>query len=228
MSETRELVVVAGCGSVMGSAVARTFAGEGHPLALIARNRGHLEKIAGEIVGEPGPSGPAAVEVYTGDITDPDVVKGVFADIRKRQGDPAVLVYNLATMVKTPPSELTAKEMEDTLPAMFFGALYTTSEVLPAMKDAGRGTLLYTGGGFGILPARFSASHSVGKAALRNWVQNLHGELEPLGIHAATVTITRPVSDGGAYDRAAIAAHYLDLHRQPRGAWDWEIIHREL
>jgi hypothetical protein len=112
--------------------------------------------------------------------------------------------------------------------ALLYGSLYATVEALPSMREAGRGALLYTGGGFGIMPATFTASHSIGKAALRNWVRNLHAELAPDGIHAATVTITRPVGDGGEYDRETIARHYLDLHRQPVGSWEGEIIHKEL
>ena len=220
-----ELVVIAGCGKVMGHAIATAFAESGAELALIARNRDNLDAIATEIQ-QRTPS--ATVEVYTGDVTDRDSVARIFADIRTRQGDPGVLVYNLATLVKTPPSKLTTQEVIDTLPALFFGALYSTAEVLPAMEKAGRGTLLYTGGGFGILPAQFAASHSLGKAALRNWVQNLHHELKPQGIHAATVTITRPVSDEGEYARAAVAEHYLELHRQKPNHWEWEIIHKEL
>ena len=143
-------------------------------------------------------------------------------------GTPDVLIYNVAAMVKTPPSALDSDEVLRTLPALFFGALYATEAVLAGMRRRGSGTLLYTGGGFGILPARFTASHSVGKAALRNWVHNLHMELRDEGIHAATVTITRPVTPDSDYDGAAIAEHYLTLHRQAPSAWEWEIIHKEL
>ncbi|MFP4153053.1 MAG: SDR family NAD(P)-dependent oxidoreductase [Alkalispirochaeta sp.] len=219
------LVVIAGCGSTMGRNIAHVFAGAGFDLALIARSEEPLRAIADEVaVG--GYDG--TVEYYPGDVTQPDTTADLFGRIRSHQGDPGILVYNVATMVKTPPSALTAQEILDTLPAMFLGALYTTTEVLPAMRRAGEGTLLYTGGGFGILPATFTASHSLGKAALRNWVHNLHQELKPEGIHAATVTITRPVTNGGPYDGRTIAGHYLSLHRQPRDRWEWEVIHREL
>ncbi len=224
-SRMKKLAVIAGCGAAMGRSIARAFAQEGLDLALIARSKDHLKQIGDEIAGE---TGGISVETYPGDLTDPGSVHQVFEAIRERQGDPDVLVYNLATMVKTPPAALTAQEILDTLPAMFFGALYTTAEVLPGMRKKKAGTLLYTGGGFGILPAQFSASHSVGKAALRNWVQNLHQELSQEGIHAATVTITRPVSDGGEYDKATIARHYVELHVQRAPGWDWEIIHKEL
>lgn len=209
----------------MGRHIAHVFAEAGYDLALVARSADTVSSVADEVKGV---APTADVRTYTADVTHPDRVQTLFQRIRNDRGVPNVLVYNVATMVKTPPSALTAQEILDTLPAMFFGALYTTAEVVPAMRERGSGTLLYTGGGFGILPAQFTASHSVGKAALRNWVQNLHEELKPEGIHAATVTITRPVTDGGTYDGRTIAGHYLALHRQAPDEWEWEIIHQEL
>lgn len=211
----------------MGREIARIFGSGGYSLALIARNTSTVEPIAREIRDAGSPD----VRIYTMDVVDQGSVRTAFTRIRTEMGDPSVMVYNVATMVKTPPSELTAQEVIDTLPEMLFGAIHCTGEVLPAMRNAGGGTLLYTGGGFGIKPARFSASHSIGKAALRNYVQNLHQELSPEGILAATVTITRPVQPGTEYDGSTIAAHYLTLHEQtsqlPADEWEWEIIHRE-
>lgn len=219
----RMLCTIIGCGPRMGDALARIFVEAGFDLALVSRTDGFTEPLARELAK----SGRRIV-VANGDATEEDSIAQAFNKIRSTAGDTEILIYNVATMVKTPPSELTPKEVVQTLPAMFFGALLSTREVLPAMHAAGKGTLLYTGGGFGIVPATFTASHSVGKAALRNWVFNLHEELKPEGIHAATVTITRPVGDGGPYDRRAIARHYLELHEQPLGRWDREIIHKEL
>jgi len=218
-----KICAIVGVGATMGREIAKAFAKEGYDLALIARDADHLGPYVEEVTG----LGQKATAV-SADVTREDDVKKAFDQIKSEMGDPEVLVYNVATMVKTPPSELTAQEVIDTLPAMFFGAIYSVKQVLPAMKKNGRGTILTTGGGFGILPATFSASHSIGKAALRNYTQNLHQELSESGIHVATVTITRPVQAGTEYDGEMIAGLYVKLHRQPRGSWDWEIIHKEL
>ena len=219
-----DLCLIVGCGPTMGRHVALEFARGGFDLALVARTDAHLEEIASEARN----AGASTVTTVTADATDREELTTVLNALMDQHGAPAVALYNIATMVKTPPSGLTAKEVMETLPAMFFGALYMTEAVLPRMRTRGSGTLLYTGGGFGILPATFTASHSVGKAALRNWVQNLHQELKPEGIHAATVTITRPVTEGGEYDGATIAQHYLRLHRQNPDSWEWETIHKDL
>ncbi len=219
-----QLCAIVGCGPTMGSHIARTFAGAGFDLALFSRSTQTVDAVADEARR----LGSARVETLRVDATIREDVLDRFATLERTMGTPDVLIYNIATMVKTPPSELGSEEMERTLPAMFFGALYATEAVLAGMRRRGSGTLLYTGGGFGILPAQFAASHSVGKAALRNWVQNLYMELRDEGIHAGTVTITRPVTPDSDYDGAAIAEHYLTLHRQDRTMWEWEIIHKEL
>lgn len=208
----------------MGRHIARTFAGAGFDLALFARSTETMDAVAAEARR----GGSARVETICVDATDREDVLDRFATLERSLGTPDILIYNIATMVKTPPSALDSEEVLRTLPAMFFGALYATEAVLVGMRRRGSGTLLYSGGGFGILPARFTASHSVGKAALRNWVHNLHMELRDEDIHAATVTITRPVASSPDYDGAAIAEHYLTLHRQAPPAWEWEIIHKEL
>jgi NAD(P)-dependent dehydrogenase (short-subunit alcohol dehydrogenase family) len=78
-----------------------------------------------------------------------------------------------------------------------------------------------------------SAPFAMGKFALRGLAQSLARELQPQGIHVAHVVI-----DGGIrsarrpepadapdslLDPDAIARSYLDLLRQDRSAWAWEI-----
>lgn len=212
----------------MGREIALKFGTAGYRLCLMTRDGKTTEPIATEA----REAGAPEVRSIAMDVTDEPSVVRAFETVRQSMGVPSVMIYNVATMVKTPPSGVTPKEIVDTLPAMFFGAMHCTRAVLPDMRSAGKGTLLFTGGGFGIKPATFAASHSIGKAALRNWVQNLHQELAPAGILAATVTITRPVKAGTEYDGGVIAGHYLDLHQQttstPADQWEWEIIHREL
>ncbi len=121
---------------------------------------------------------------------------------------------------------MTPEALLETLDANLFGAILLTQAVLPKMRERGSGTLLYTGGGFGIDPSTTFTSHSVGKAALRNYVLALHKELTPEGIHAATVTITRPVREGTEFDPDDIAAHYVALHTETPPDWRWEILHK--
>ncbi|MFU8795306.1 MAG: SDR family NAD(P)-dependent oxidoreductase [Dethiobacteria bacterium] len=218
-----KLCAVVGVGSGMGQAIARVFAKGGYDLALISRNPLNMESYKKEVeeIGQ-------KANLYSADVTDSATVKTAFKNIIKELGVPDAVIYNIATMTLEKPSELTEQTVCDTLPLNFFGALHTTAAILPAMRERGSGALIYTGGGFAIEPHVERTSHSVGKAALRNWVYGLFKELTPEGIHAATVTITRPIEAGTLYDPDLIASNHLKLAGQKGPDWDWEIIHKEL
>ena len=70
-----------------------------------------------------------------------------------------------------------------------YGAIAATQAVLPAMREAGAGTLLYTTGAGSIDPVPQVGNVNAAAAALRNWVINLHKELAGTGIQAAHVAI---------------------------------------
>ncbi len=220
---SNKLCAVAGVGSGMGQAIARAFAQNGYDLALISRNPANMEPYR-KMVEQAGQK----AMLHRADVTDSESMEAVFEEIAAQSGVPDVAVYNVATMTMEKPSELTGQAIVDTLPLNFFGALNTTAAVLPGMRSRGSGTLLYTGGGFAIEPSVERSTHSVGKAALRIWVKALHQELAPGGIHAATVTITRPIEAGTDYDPDIIAGLYVKLAQQQPSAWDWEIIHKDL
>ena len=218
-----KLCAIAGVGSGMGQAIARAFAHEGYELALISRNPSNMEPYKQQIekIGQ-------QASLFQADVTDAIMMKNTFDKIIAKIGVPNVVIYNVATMTMEKPSELTGQALFETLPLNLFGALHTTAATLPAMRKRGSGVLLYTGGGFAIEPSIERTTHSVGKAALRNWVYALYKELLPEGIHAATVTITRPIAAGTDYDPDLIAGLYVNLASQQPPDWNWEIIHKEL
>jgi hypothetical protein len=73
----------------------------------------------------------------------------------------------------------------------------------------------------------------MGKFALRGLAQSMARELGPQGIHVAHVVIDGQIREAGredppskpdsTLDPDAIAQSYVDLLRQPRNAWSWEI-----
>lgn len=208
--------MIVGVGQKMGQAISRAFAQEGFDLILTSRNRRNLEPYA-----EEAQKNGVSVTTEEIDVTDPDSVLSCF----DRVGVADVVIYNVAALAEEKPSELTPNGLFDTLDQNLLGALRVTQAALPRMRDRGSGTLIYTGGGFGIDPSTTFTSHSLGKAALRNYALALHKELTPEGIHAATVIITRPVREGTEFDPDDIAAHYLELHRETPPDWRWEIVH---
>lgn len=209
------LCVVVGVGPRIGSGVAKAFAEEGYDVALVARNESHLKPYA-EAVDAAG----RTVYTVAFDATNPAATKAGFDKIQQAAGTPDVVVYTPAVMPMYTYSQLTPQIVDETLQVMLYGAMNTVDAVLPAMRSAGRGTLLFVGGGFGVDPSVKRAPHSLGKAALRHYAHGLHLELEPENIHAATVTVYRPVEDGE--DMKKCAGTFVDIHNEPVGSWSWE------
>jgi NAD(P)-dependent dehydrogenase (short-subunit alcohol dehydrogenase family) len=95
------------------------------------------------------------------------------------------------------------------------------------------GALLFTGASASVKGYAQSAPFAMGKFALRGLAQSLARELSPQGIHVAHFVIdggirsaARPDDPGkpdALLDPDAIAFSYLNVLRQPRSAWTWEV-----
>ncbi|MEV4016079.1 SDR family NAD(P)-dependent oxidoreductase [Nonomuraea angiospora] len=89
----------------------------------------------------------------------------------------------------TTPSETEPSQVQHEMEFQLYGAIAATKAVLPAMREAGAGTLLYTTGAGSIDPVPQVGNVNAAAAALRNWAINLHKELTGTGIQAAHVGI---------------------------------------
>ena len=213
----RPLAVIAGAGPGIGRAVARRFAQEGFELALASKDLLHLEHLTKEL--------PRAA-TFRCDFAEPGAAARLFAQIRAACGDPQVLVYNASQGTPGPASALDGETLARELRASATAALDCAREVLPAMRRAGRGTLLFTGGGLALKPQADLASASAGKAALRNLALCLAAELAPESLHAATVTVCGFVQPGTTFDPELVAERFWRLHIQAPGAFEAEDVVR--
>lgn len=209
-------IAIVGAGPGMGLAIARTFGSRGFDVALVARNQAKLDDLAGTLEAE----GITAAG-FAADVRDPEALTQALKDAAARFGGIDVLEYSptgtIATTTLTVPSQTTPADVERELELLFYGAITATQAVLPAMREAGAGTLLYSTGAGSIDPLPMLGNANAAAAALRNWVLNLHKELAGTGVQAAHVAIGVWIgTDGppGAPTATAdeIAPVYWDLH----------------
>jgi NAD(P)-dependent dehydrogenase (short-subunit alcohol dehydrogenase family) len=123
-----------------------------------------------------------------------------------------VLGYNIAVVRKDSPIGGDDEDWANVTAINVLGGRVAADAVLPELRD-GRRSLLFTGGGFALHPSKEYASLSVGKAALRAYVQVLHDQLAGTGVHVTSVTITKAIGSEARFDPAVIAQAYLELHR---------------
>ncbi|MEU8119828.1 SDR family NAD(P)-dependent oxidoreductase [Spirillospora sp. NPDC049024] len=210
--------VVIAAGPGIGQAVARRFAREGYPIALIARGDETLRAAARAV----GPSGVPVVTVAA-DCADEDALRGALDRVVTEHGLPDVVVYNAAVVQADAPGELPARANLEAWAVNVVGALTAADHLAPAMARRGSGSILVTGGM--PEPKWQYTSLSLGKAGVRTLVRILDQQYGAAGVHAASVTVDGPVAPGTDFDPDDIAEHYWRLHVQPRHRWEHEVLH---
>lgn len=211
------LAIIAGAGPGIGRSVAQAFAREGYATALLARRPEALQAMVADL--------PLAT-AWPVDLSDPESLKAVLAEIITRHGAPAVLHYNAAGWHERDPLTLDPATFTADLALCATGALAAVQAVVPAMAARGSGSMLFTGGGLALHP-EYGAdviSLTEGKAAMRALVLALAPKLAPMGLHVATVTVAGTVAPGTAFDPDTIAQVFLALHRQKPATWQTEVV----
>jgi len=207
---------VLGAGPGVGQAVAKAFLERGYHVALCARNSEKLDGLCAEL----GDNASA----WQLDVSKLDDLKLCLAEIAQKHGEIEVLHFNAYSLTPGRGSRVDADKFSQSLAVNVTAALVASQAVIPAMKNLGKGSILFTGGGYALTPGAQVTALSVGKAALRALNQCLFQELSASGIHVATVTVCGTIAPSTAFDPTTIADSFLQLHDQPVGAFEAEII----
>jgi NAD(P)-dependent dehydrogenase (short-subunit alcohol dehydrogenase family) len=215
--------LVVGVGAGLSASLARTFTAAGMTVALAARRGGELAALARETGGK----------AFSCDATDRAAVTKLFADVEAALGAVDVVVYNASYRTRGPFVELDPVEVAKSISVSAFGGFLVAQEAVKRMLPRGHGAILFTGASASVKGYAQSAPFAMGKFALRGLAQSLARELSPQGIHVAHVVIDGGIRSARRPDAAdrpdstldpdAIARTYLDLLRQDRSAWAWEI-----
>jgi short-subunit dehydrogenase len=225
---TKPLCVVVGIGPKNGAAFARRFAREGYRLALVSRRT----ELSSELARELGDTA-----VYSADVADPAQLQRTFAAIQSEHGSPDVLVYNAGSGVWKTAEELTPAEFEQSFKINALGLLVAAQQVVPGMRQRGRGQIIVVGATASLRGRPKTAAFAAAKAAQRSLAQSLARQLSPEGIHVALLIIDGAIdaAGAGADDARArrlrpedIAGEALHLVQQDRSAWTFELDLRPL
>jgi short-subunit dehydrogenase len=199
-------LLLVGAGPGLGVAVARRFAVGGYRVTLVARSTDNLGDLAGSL-SDTG----AEIGTIKADASDPEGLGARLSELYRAQGAPGVIIYNA---VMGAPDQLLSASV-DHLQAAYavdvISAIVVAQVAAPAMRAAGFGTMIVTGGAFADHPIPALATVSLGKAALRSAATMLGVDLGPAGIRVATLTIAGQIVAGTAFDPARIADRYWQI-----------------
>lgn len=209
--------LIIGAGDGLSASLARLLAREGYAVALAARNVAKLDALVAET---------EAVAHACDAASESDIAR-----LFDAEGDAEVVVYNPSFRTRGPIADLVPADVQKSLQVCAFGAFLAAQQAARRMIPRRAGTILLTGASAGVKGYPQSAPFAMGKFALRGLAQSLARELHPQGVHVAHIVIDggirsarRPeTGDDTLLDPDAIAETYLQLIRQPRSAWSWEI-----
>lgn len=205
-----------GSGPGMGLATAERFAKEDFHVILSARNEAKTKGLADQLKTK-----GYKVSVRTVDTADPASVAALVTNVEREFGTIDVLHYNAASMRKATLAEQPLDTFNSDLAVNIGGAQAAAKTAVPRMIERGTGSILLTGGGFGLYPHPDYLSLSIGKAGIRALAQGLFESLKEKGVHVATVTVAGFV-DPGTKHADAVAEQFWQLHSQPKDAWTVE------
>jgi NAD(P)-dependent dehydrogenase (short-subunit alcohol dehydrogenase family) len=210
MTDPRHLLLV-GAGPGLGAAIARRFAREGYRLTLVARSE---PAIAQELR-----TGGSDVAVVQADAGDPAALRSALTPLFAASGAPGVVIYSAALATSDELLTVTPEQLANAYAVDVIGAVVTAQLAVPAMRTAGHGTLLFTGGGFADALPQTLATLSLGKVTLRAVATMLARQLRGDDIHAGSLTIAGPIAPGTPFDPDSIAAAYWAICNEERDAW---------
>jgi NAD(P)-dependent dehydrogenase (short-subunit alcohol dehydrogenase family) len=215
--------LIVGAGSGLSASLARLLAAQGIAVALAARDTAKLAPLVAE----------TGARAFACDAAEEAEVDALFTAVDAALGPPGLVVYNPSFRTRGPIETLAPADVRKALMVTAFGAFLVAQQAARRMQAAGAGTILLTGASAGVKGYARSAPFAMGKFALRGLAQSLARELHPQGIHVAHVVIDGAIRSAryvepadrpdSLLDPDALARTYLELHRQPRSAWAWEI-----
>ena len=242
---SHDVALIVGGGPGISSSCARLFAESGMRVGVAARSPDkpvlqELEKAHG-------------VRRYACDASQPAAVESLFQDVVRDLGRPTLVVHNIdGRMLEIFRKAITEAEpgkVLDTLRNAAFSAFLVGQQAARLMlenePDANgtKGTIIFTNASAALKGFPLSGAFAMACHAKSGLAQSMARELMPQGIHVANVPIDAAIGwtqeDGTRAHRLAgvavddnmadpdrIAEAYLQLHRQHRSTWAFEVVLR--
>ena len=218
----KESALIIGAGEGLSASLVRLCAAQGMNVAMAARRTDKLSALADE----------TGASAYACDAAEPDDVDALFSAVDADMGTPDLVVYNPSFRNRGPLVELDREAVRKTLMICCYGGFLVGQAAVERMLRRGSGSIQFTGASASVKGYVNSAPFAMGKFGLRGLAQSMAREFAPKNIHVAHFVIDGGISKrtgaaGEQEDRSldpdAIARSYLDVHRQHRSAWTWEM-----
>src|SRR3954453_21504151 len=224
----------------IGGALAQRFASEGFLVVLTTRQSANAAALEAAVRDQQGDA--MVVEL---DLASQDSIARAFAQVREHAGDPEVLIYNAGYLEgRDLPPEM---ELLEHMPVELFdtaqhiasrGPFLVAKEVLPAMRERGRGSFLISNNSSSLRGRKRYTGQSLyyPRVMMRALAQVLTEEYSEHGVHVPNVVIAGLIDSPGTrslpvaqrrpeliMDPVKIADAFYYLHTQDPSCWTHEL-----
>ena len=172
----RRNAVVTGASAGLGCAVAARLAREQYDLVLVARDAERLEALAARLSSER----PIEARALPADLTDPEALARVEAELRERTPDLLVNNAGFGTVGRFAELELEGEDREVRLNVL--ALLRLTHAALGRMIERGNGAVINVSSLAGESASPFTATYAATKAFVTSFTEALSEELRGSGV----------------------------------------------
>jgi len=206
-----------GTGPGIGIATAERFSKAGFRTLLCSRDPARLEAHATGLraLGQ-------ACETMRVDAADATDVQALISKVLELHGSIDVLHYNAASLRQSTLEEQPAATFAADLCVNIAGAMVAIQAVSTSMFARSEGTLLLTGGRFGLAPVPEYIALSVGKAGIRALALGLFESFKSKGVHVAIVNVAATVEPASELS-LDVADEFWKVYNAPRDEWICEV-----
>ena len=168
---TKKVLVLTGGSSGIGLATVKRFASKGYIVYELSRS---------------GKSFEGVNHIYC-DVTNEDTVKAAIEQVIHEQGQIDVLINNAGFGISGPIEFTKTEDAKKQFDVNFFGTLNVVKAVVPHMRKAGKGRIVFVSSVAAVFSIPFQSFYSAAKAALNSLCLALRNELKPFHISVTSL-----------------------------------------
>ncbi len=190
MSKKPKHAIVIGASGGIGEALVYELAKQGVSVALVARRREELERVASEatrLSTIDHPQSTTKFIPFVHDVTHFSEVAALFQEITKQLGGLDLIIYNSGIMPFVAKDEYNFEKDKSIIETNLLGAFAWLNEAAMRFQNAGEGTIVGISSIAGERGRRGMPAYMTSKAALSTYLESLRNRLSQHGVKVVTI-----------------------------------------
>ncbi|MBI3158616.1 MAG: SDR family NAD(P)-dependent oxidoreductase [Chloroflexi bacterium] len=180
----RRRAVIIGASSGIGAALARSLARRGYALALLARRADALDALCQELNAAAGETRAAA---YTHDVTDYELIPGLFQKLLADLGRIDSVVYAAGVMPTVTFTEYNFDKDKAMADSLLLGAMAWLGQAATLFERMGEGQIVGISSAAGDRGRVLNPGYAASKAGFSAYLESLRNRLTRRGVNVLTV-----------------------------------------